>query len=149
MTTPNYLRGFAAALLLLGSAHLLAGCGPDSGAGDPLIPYVSFNEQINLSNQQYSALRADNGAAYTNGGVKGLIIVRQNSSSYLAFERNCPYQPYDACARVRIDPSRLFLADTCCRSQFSLLGQPQGGPAFRPLRQYATNLSGNILTITN
>ncbi|MBC6991206.1 hypothetical protein [Hymenobacter sp. BT491] len=147
MTTLNTLRAFVI-LTLFGSQLGLAGCGSDNNA-EPAIPFVAFNEQLNLTNQEYSALRFNNGVAYHAGGVRGLVIVRQNASSYLAFDRNCSYKPYDACARVHIDASRLFLADSCCGSVFNLQGQVQGGPANRPLRQYTTSLSGNILTIIN
>lgn len=127
----------------------LASCDSNSGVAEPQIPLVAFNSPINLTNQEYVALRADNGAAYVAGGVRGLVVVRQNANTYLAFERNCPYRANDTCARVRIDPSRLFLKDACCASQFDLQGRPQAGPATRPLRQYTTSLSGSILTITN
>ena len=109
-----------------------------------------------LTNQEYVNLRANNGAVMVpvrgpagNGGVKGIIVVRQNASTYLAFERNCPYRPYDACATVTLDRSRLFMRDSCCNSQFDLQGQITGGPTPRPLKQYSTNLQGNILNITN
>lgn len=141
----------AAAVALLAGQLALAACGPNGNAAavQPQIPLASFNESINLTNQQYSALRADNGAVYVNGGVRGLIVVRQNASTYLAFERNCPYRAADTCARVRIDASRLFLRDACCGSEFDLQGRPRSGPATVPLRQYPTALSGNLLTITN
>lgn len=129
-------------------ATLLTGCNSSSNDGQPQIPLAAVNEILFLTDQQNSNLRFDNGAVYHKGGVRGLIIVRQNASSYLAFDRNCPYQPLDTCARLKIDPF-LRLYDPCCQSQFSLQGQPQAGPATRPLRQYNASLSGNTLTITN
>lgn len=133
---------------LLGS-QLLVACGSDTTRVEPQIPIVTFSESLNITNQQYTALRADNGAVYHTGGVRGLIIVRQNASTYFAFERNCPYRVTDTCARVSIDLSRLFLKDACCGSQFDLQGRVQGGPATRALRQYNTSISGNLLSITN
>ena len=129
--------------------HLLTACGSDNNVA-PQIPVVSFSETINITNQQYTALRADNGAVYTAGGVRGLIVVHQNASTYFAFERNCPYRASDTtCSRVGIDASRLFLKDPCCGSQFDLQGRVQSGLASFPLRQYRVSLSGNILSITN
>jgi hypothetical protein len=145
----NSLGWALGSVLALGGQLAFYGCGSDSNTAEPLIPLVSFNESINLTNQQYVSLRADNGAAYVAGGVRGLIVVRQNASTYYAFERNCTYRSNDTCARVRIDPSRLFLKDACCGSQFDLQGRVQQGPANRSLRQYSTSLSGNLLTITN
>ena len=139
---------------LLGSA-LLAGC--NSGPGSiATIPNVPVNVQLDLLDQQNRALRFDNGVVaipptgLNGGGVKGIYVVRANATTYLAFERNCPYQPLNSCATVTLDPSsRFFFKDTCCTSQFSLQGQVTGGPAARSLRQYTTSLNGSLLTITN
>jgi len=136
-------------VLALCSQFSLSGCGSDSNNAEPQIPLATFNQSINLTNQQYANLRLNNGAAYVAGGVRGLIVVRQNANTYYAFERNCPYRANDTCARVSIDPSLLFLKDACCGSQFDLQGRVQQGPANRSLRQYSTSLSGNQLTITN
>ncbi|SET92122.1 Rieske (2Fe-2S) protein [Hymenobacter actinosclerus] len=136
--------GFCA---LAATALGVAACNSGSSA-QPQIPLTIVNEVLFLTDQQNSALRFDNGAVYHKGGLRGLIVVRQNAGSYLAFDRTCPYQPQDTCARVRIEPY-LRLFDPCCQSQFGFTGQPQGGPATLPLRRYSTALSGNTLTITN
>ncbi|WP_157807655.1 hypothetical protein [Hymenobacter chitinivorans] len=133
--------------LALASQALLWGCGSSTNV-QPQIPIVAFSEVLYLTNQENSALRFDNGAVYHKGGVNGLIVVRQNASTYLAFERTCTYNPTDTCARVKISPF-VQLFDPCCKSQFNFQGQPQGGPASLALRRYSTSLSGNILTITN
>ncbi|MGI4741770.1 MAG: hypothetical protein ACRYG7_41930 [Janthinobacterium lividum] len=132
----------------------LAACG--SADTTQTIPSISFSTQINVTNQQYQALRFINGVValpatgIAGGGVKGLLIVRTDASTYAAFDRNCPYRPYDACSLVGLDrSSRLFLRDTCCTSQFDFKGFVTGGPATRPLRQYTTSLVGNLLTISN
>ena len=145
-------------LLPLGFCLLLAvaACG-SKNTDQPAIPYAPVNLSINLTNQQYVGLRFDNGAVSFpvtgpagNGGVKGVIVVRQSANLYLAFERNCPYQPYDACALVSLDrSSRLFMRDSCCNSQFDLRGQITGGPSPRPLKQYSISMQGNMLSITN
>ncbi|GGF00594.1 hypothetical protein [Hymenobacter cavernae] len=139
--------GLLSTVVLLGS--FLVACGDSGSDVQPQIPIIAFTTTISLLDQQNTALRFDNGVQYVDGGLKGLIVVRQKAGSYLAFERTCPYRPTDACALVSIDPSRLFLADTCCTSQFSIQGQVQGGPSRYPLRQYATSLNGNLLTISN
>ena len=145
-------------LLPLGFCALLAtaACGSKNDE-QPLIPYAPVNLSINLANQEYVNLRSPNGAVMLPvqgpagaGGVKGVIVVRQSGNSYLAFERNCPYQPYSACSMVSLDrSSRLFMRDSCCNSQFDLQGQITGGPTSRPLKQYATNVQGNTLSVIN
>ncbi len=132
----------------------LAACG-NSATSTQTIPSVSFSTQINITNQQYQALRYDNGvvvlpvSGIAGGGVKGLLVVRKSAGVYYAYDRNCPYQPYDACSLVSLDRTRLFFRDSCCNSQFDFYGQPTGGPANRMLRSYATNLNGSLLTISN
>jgi hypothetical protein len=151
MLTTNSKRLLSAAAMF-SSMLGMAACGGSDTEVQPQIPLIAFTTTISLLDQQNRALRFDNGAQYVDGGLRGsegLIVVRQNASSYLAFERTCPYQPADACALVSLDRSRLFMRDSCCTSQFSLQGQVQGGPSRYPLRQYTTSLSGNLLTISN
>jgi hypothetical protein len=126
---------------------LTLSCNPDL-VDDP-IPHGNFPDIIiTLSN--YPSLISDGGYILINdGGVRGIILYRKNISMYLAFERNCTFQPGDACATVDIHSSTLFMQDTCCGSSFNFDGIPTGGPAWRPLLQYQTSLSGNTLTITD
>ncbi|HEX8657130.1 MAG TPA: hypothetical protein VF690_06330 [Hymenobacter sp.] len=143
-------------LALLASGCWLSACG-DKNNDQPLIPNAPVNLSLNITNQEYLALRFNNGVVTLpvkgpagDGGVKGVIVVRQDANTFLAFERNCPFQPYDVCALVSLDRnSRIFLRDSCCNSQFDLKGQVTGGPAPRPLKQYSTSLQGTLLSITN
>ena len=137
------------ATLLLLSQLALSACGSGSTDPSPQIPYTIVNELLNLTDQQNANLRFDNGVVTHAGGLRGLVVTRQSAGTYLAFDRTCSYQPENPCARVHIDASRLFLVDSCCGSKFDLQGQPLAGPASRPLRRYATALSGNLLTVTN
>ncbi|GAB3733315.1 hypothetical protein GCM10027594_15040 [Hymenobacter agri] len=140
--------------LVLGG--LLASCGSKTDT-QPQIPYAPVNLSLSLAAQEYAPLRFDNGAVTIpakgpagNGGVKGVIVVRQSAGTFLAFERNCPYRPYDACATVSLDRnSKLFMRDSCCTSQFDLKGQVTGGPAPLPLKQYSVSVQGSLLSITN
>lgn len=144
----SFFRHFG--LLCLSTAlSVLAGCGSSDSNVEPAIPTAVVNDLINLSTQEATPLRFDNGYVYRAGGIRGIIVIRKSAQQYLAFERNCPYQPYDACAKVSMDRSGFFLVDTCCTTRFDLYGQVTSGPARRPLRQYNTSLSGNLLYITN
>ena len=143
------------ALFLYTFFFLVASCGSKND-DQPLIPYAPVNLSINITNQQYAELRSNNGAVTLpvkgpagDGGVKGVIVVRQSAGVFLAFERNCPYQPYNACALVSLDRSRQFMKDSCCNSKFDLSGQIAGGPTPRPLKQDSTSLQGTLLNITN
>jgi len=118
---------------------------------DDPIPLIAFPDiEINLTLPAYNKIRVDGGMLNTSGGVRGLIIYRVNSTTYRVYERNCSYHPNEASSTVDIDASNLFLKDYSCGSQFSKEnGQPMGGPAWRPLRQYRTEVKGSILTITS
>jgi nitrite reductase/ring-hydroxylating ferredoxin subunit len=118
---------------------------------DPIPPAFFDDIIIDLSFPEYAQLRIDGGIYEVNNkGVKGVIISRKSAGNYVAFERNCSLRPFEACATVEVDPSRLFLTDFCCGSTFSLEdGTPVGGPAWRPLRIYKSSLQGFLLTITD
>lgn len=142
-------RPVLAALCLLILLTTLGSCTPDL-TDDP-IPYLPFSPiQINLNLPEYIKLRSDRGSVYIEGGVQGIILYRENATTYLAYERNCSFQPNNACVIVEIDQSTLFMLDPCCSSTFDFsTGLPTGGPAWRPLRRYETILNGSELTITD
>ena len=124
-------------------------CSPD--LSDDPIPFIPFVDVvINLNLPQYIALRSDGGYAEVSGGVRGIIVYRQNSSTYMAYERNCSFRPNEACATVNIHNSGLFIIDPCCNSSFNFSdGNPSGGPATRPLARYRTQFSNPTLTISS
>jgi hypothetical protein len=127
----------------------LASCGGD--LSDDPIPLPTFPDlQLNLSLPSNFALQSTRGYKLIGEGVRGIILYRKNASSVLAFERNCSYQPNEACATTEVHTSGLFMSDPCCGSTFRFEdGNPTGGVAWRPLQQYSTTLSGNTLTITS
>jgi nitrite reductase/ring-hydroxylating ferredoxin subunit len=141
----------AAFLLWLLTTQFIA-CTPD--LSDAAIPHIPFSAiTLNLNLPENVGLRTDGGLrtlSSSEGGVQGIVIYRQNMSTYIAYERNCSYHPNDACVTVEVHSSRLYMQDPCCASTFSLAtGEPTGGPAWRPLRKYETLLTGSNLTITD
>ncbi len=127
---------------------LFAACS-ENLVDDP-IPFVAFPEEV-ITLSLVPALQQDGGHYLVNGkGVRGIIVHRVNSTTFRAFERNCSFQPNEACATVDVHTTGLFMLDACCGSNFDFPnGNPTGGPAFRPLRQYRTQLSGSTLTVTD
>lgn len=137
-------------LALVGFLLIVLSCQPDhSDDPIPIVPFPDFI--VNLSAPEYQSLQVNGGHKEISSiGVRGVIVYRVDASTFKAFERNCSYHPNDACATVNVHSSQLYLEDPCCNSNFSLPdGMPTGGPASRPLRQYATNLVGLQLTITD
>lgn len=126
-------------------------CACNRDLSDDPIPEGFFPDiTINLNLPAYIQLKNDGGFVNIDGGVRGIILHRKNSITYLAYERNCSFHPNDACATVEVHSSNLFMIDTCCGSSFSLDdGVPTGGPAWRPLRKYRTYLNGTELVITS
>ena len=132
-------------LLLL----LFANCSGDR-VDDP-IPVKQFEDiNINLSLPENNDLHTKGYLYINTGGVRGIILYKFNSTTYLAYERNCSFQPNSACATVEVHSSGLFMTDPCCSSMFGLAdGYPTGGPAWRPLLQYVTIVDGGQVTITD
>jgi nitrite reductase/ring-hydroxylating ferredoxin subunit len=121
------------------------------GQADEPIPFANFSEIIiNLTFPEYRTLKSDGGYVEIDGGVRGIIVYRLDATTFIAYERNCPYRPNEACARVDVDISKIFLIDRCCGSNFSLAdGYVTNGPAMYPLRKYRAQLAGSTLTITD
>ncbi|NJN42105.1 MAG: hypothetical protein HC811_07675 [Flammeovirgaceae bacterium] len=139
------IKTFSVFLLLLSLS-----CEPQL-VDDP-IPFVPFDDlEANLNLPEYFGLRTTGGHVAINSiGVRGVIAYRLSATEIIAYERNCSYQPASSCATVGVHSSGLFLEDACCNSNFNFSdGLPSGGPAWRPLRQYFTELNGSILTITD
>ena len=118
---------------------------------DEPIPFANFTEiTINFTFPEYRALKSDGGYVEIDGGVRGIIVYREDATHYIAYERNCSYRATEACARVDVDISKIFLIDRCCGSNFSLSdGYVTHGPAALPLRKYRTQLTGSTLTVTD
>lgn len=136
--------------IFLVSVLLIPSCEPQL-VDDP-IPIVAFNNIVlDLNFPENNALRNSGGfRALAMGGVRGIIVYRNNANQFLAFERNCSYRPNDACSTVNVHASGLFMTDPCCNSSFDFSnGAPTGGPAWRPLMQYRVQVMGSVLTITD
>lgn len=128
---------------------LIASCSGDR-FDDP-IPFQHFPDIIvNLSLPQNNDLHTKGYLYINTGGVRGIILYKFNSTTYLAYERTCSFQPASACATVDVHSSGLFMHDPCCSSMFGLAdGFPTGGPAWRPLLQYMTVVDGGEVVITD
>jgi nitrite reductase/ring-hydroxylating ferredoxin subunit len=137
------------ALLPMVFFFLIISCQPD--VSDDPIPFAAFAPfTINLNLPEYQGLRTNGYTEIDDIGVRGVIIYRVDSDTYVAYERNCSFQPNEACATVDIHISGLYMTDPCCNSTFDFAtGNPTGGPAWRPLRQYETSFTGTDLTITD
>ena len=114
------------------------------------IPSVSVNILIDPNSTQYLELNAPGGYLYLTGGVRGIIVYRLSQNEFMAYERDCPYQPSNSCALVEVEASGLTLIDSCCGSKFIITdGSVIKGPANRSLKYYNNTYDGNMLHIYN
>ena len=88
---------------------------------DP-IPPVLVDETINLSNQEYLPLRQDGGFVEIVGGWKGILIYRENVTTYRAFEKASPHRFEEACAEIFVDPSGFFIKEGCDNTVYDFQG---------------------------
>ena len=114
------------------------------------IPLVNVNIYINIQSPDFQNLSGLGSWSYIDGGSKGIIVFNVDNENYLAYERHCPYDPENSCAKVSVDETNLYAVDTCCSSRYQLLdGIPIDGPGTIPLKAYNTSFDGNIIRIWN
>lgn len=130
------------------SACVLVSCNSNELLDDP-IPFGTFEPLIiNITLPAYSKLQVDgNYIVLASIGNRGVIIYRENSRTFRAFEQNCSFQPTDVSANV--EPRPFNMVCTGCNSTFNYDGEASGGFAWRPLLQYEVRVSGTTLTITD
>jgi hypothetical protein len=135
--------------IIAGGLLSLASCQPD--LSDDQIPPANFSTlTFNINLPEYQNLRTKGYMEINSIGLRGVILYRVDQSTYHTYERNCSYHPNDACATVNIHTSGLYMTDPCCNSTFDFAaGNPTGGVAWRPLRQYQTSFSGTQITISD
>ncbi len=140
--------------LILSFCISLWSCGADDRVDDP-IPFQSFPTiTFSISLPEYSALQVDGGHTVIssfNGepvGIRGVIVYRESPTIFRAFEQTCSFQPYEAASNVQARATDMQCSG--CSSNFNYEGNPAGnGPAWRPLGQYKTSISGSTVTITD
>jgi hypothetical protein len=134
--------------LLLFLPVLLFACENDPIPAE--IPLASFDDIfINLDLPEYQPLDVQ-GFVYVQagGGSNGIILYKNSPTDYNAYERTCTFDPFNATAIIEVTPGNISMVDYSCNSYFAFdNGQPQGGPAFVPLRQYTVIQTGRSLTI--
>jgi len=117
---------------------------------EQIIPNVSFNYYLYLSDPQFVNINAVGGWVYITGGSRGIIVYRKSQDEFVALDRHCTYEPEKTCGIVQVDSSNILLVDSCCSSKFLITdGSVNKGPATVPLREYLTEYDGNKLRVYN
>ena len=115
------------------------------------IPEVAVNLSLDVNSTMYIELNTIGGYVYLTGGYKGILVYRIAIDEFVAYDRACPFDPFEQTARIIMDPSGITCSDsTSCDSQFGILdGSVIRGPSTLPLKRYYTYYDGNTLTINN
>ena len=122
------------------------GCKKD----DDTVPSVQVNIYIYTTDSEFADLNAVGGWIYLTGGVRGIVVYRLSQDEFMAYDRNCTYQPTESTAIIEVEPSGITAIDSSCGSKFLLTdGSVLEGPAPDILKRYQTNFDGNLLRIYN
>lgn len=150
-------REFCAhAISLVTVASLVEGCGrkgnpagPGGGGGGggsaPALSTVAGTASgstitVNVGG---TSLANTGGAALVQAGNNNVLVTRTGESSFNAFTAICTHE---GCTITGFQ-SGAFVCP-CHGSQFNTTGQVQQGPATQRLRQFTTQFTNNVLTIT-
>jgi Rieske Fe-S protein len=150
-------RDFCAhAISFVTVASLLEGCGGGSGSGNPggpsgggNVPQLSTinattsGNTVTVNNISGSALANQGSAALVQSGSTGYLVVRTGQDTFNAFTAICTHEQ----CTVTGFQSGTFVCP-CHGSQYNTSGAVVQGPATQRLRQFTTQFTNNVLTIT-
>jgi Rieske Fe-S protein len=152
-------REFCAhAISLVTVASLIEGCGkkgnpgaPGGGGGGggtntPALPTVSGTAAggtVTVGNVSGTSLSSVGSAALVQAGNSSFLVARTGDNAFNAFTAICTHEQ----CIVTGFQSGTFVCP-CHGSRYGTNGQVQTGPATQGLRQFATQFTNNVLTIT-
>ncbi|HHZ63903.1 MAG TPA: hypothetical protein EYN38_03225 [Flavobacteriales bacterium] len=131
---------------LAGLLIITNGCKKD----EDVVPSVEVNIYIYTTDAEFADLNAVGGWIYLTGGAQGIVVYRLSQDEFMAYDRNCTYQPNESGAIIEVEPSGITAVDNSCGSKFLLTdGSVLEGPAPDILKRYQTSFDGNLLRIYN
>ncbi|HEX8514665.1 MAG TPA: hypothetical protein VF868_00595 [Bacteroidia bacterium] len=135
-------------IYILLTVAVITGCKKENNNSN--IENTPVDIYLYANNPSFVNLSVVGGWVYITGGVRGILVYRKSNSEFMAYDRNCTYQPNEPCATVVVDVSNIEAVDTCCHSRFSIYdGSVFQGPAAAPLKSYSTTYNGSVLHIYN
>lgn len=139
----------AATVAVFGGAlgAILQGCGsPTAPSNVPALPTVNGTRVtggITITIDAGSPLSAVGSAALVNTSIGDFLVAHTAQSVFVALNAICTHQTCTITGFVNQN-----YVCPCHGSTFDVNGRVLGGPAPAPLRQYSTQFTGGILTIT-
>ena len=145
----RHFKKYYKSLALFGLLFFSISCGDKENQNPAsFIPNVPVNFYIYPNTIDY--IIVGDFKEYNNQGYRGIIIYRLDQTTFLAYEKTCPFDANEETARVEFHYPTWSLIDSTCMSSYNLLdGMPNGGPSAIPLLQYGTHYDGNQLHIYN
>jgi hypothetical protein len=135
-------------LALFGLFLLIIGCGKDNNNQQSIIPNVQVNFYVYPNTIDF--IEVQNFREYNNYGYRGVIVFRLDQTTFMAYEKACPFDADLESGVVYVDMSTFSMVDSTCKSSYNLLdGMPNGGPSSTPMLQYGTFFDGNQLHVFN
>ena len=121
-------------VLLLIYANFNDSCKKDSNSTN--VPKVYVDLYLNLALPSYTALNTPTNYVYVSGGNRGIIVYSISNQSFIAFDRNCTYDPDASTATVQVQGNNITAIDSVCGSKFQITdGSVTHGPATHSLVQ--------------
>ena len=140
-------------------ASLVEGCGGGGGDSNPTTPGgggggvpqlatitgTAANGVVSVNVDAASPLASVGGAALVraSAGPGSFLVVRTGQDTFNAMTAICTHE---ACEVTGFQSSRFVCP--CHGSQYSTSGAVQAGPATQSLRQFTTQFTNSVLTIT-
>ena len=134
-------------LTLFALAVFFSAC---NGYEHETIPNVKVNFTIYPDSPNFANLNFIGGHEYVTGGVQGIIIYRVDQTSFVAYDRACPYDWEEDHSWLWVDDSGILIKDSLCGSVFNILdGSLISGPSKYNLKFYKTMYDGRRLRVYN
>ena len=121
---------------LLLTILLFVSCGDRIGINDIPHTRVNFTRSINTTNLIHTGM-----CEYFTGGISGVVVYRLDMSTFLAYDRACPYD-WRENGYLIYNPATLQLICEVCGSEFNILnGAPMNNSKSKAfLRSYNAKL---------
>src|SRR5690606_5788302 len=139
-------------LLILTSTFLLvaSACKKNSRNNFPNVP---FQEYVYLNNPSSYDLTVPGGWIYTNGGYRGLIVIRRHLNNtkddFAVFDRACPEHFSQDCSVLEVQDDDTFIKCSCSGETYLIFDGSPAKDANYGLYQYPHTLNNGVLYISN
>jgi nitrite reductase/ring-hydroxylating ferredoxin subunit len=112
----------------------------------PLVPVDLF---INVNEPQFFDLSSVTGWVYVTGGSEGIIIYRNNTDEFSAYDRHAPINIEDEC-QIKVNDDNITIEDPCTGSRWLIIdGSLIEGPAIQGLESYNATFVDPVLHVYN